>query len=84
MIAPGLPDGIPDPDDFIARTIASKAGQHLGHSDRAILAILGMFHDDAEDLAEAFERWSAPVPWWRVYFVRGDAFLVYEQPDALE
>ena len=79
-IAPGLPDGIPDPDGFLNRTIAAKASQHLGHADRAILAVLGMFHDDAEDLLAAFQRWSGPVPWWRVYFVHYDATLVYQQP----
>lgn len=79
-IPPGLPAGIPDPDEFIRRTIASKGSQHIGHGDKAILAVLGMFHDDAEDLALAFKRWTAPIPWWRVYFVRYSATLVYEQP----
>ncbi len=78
-IAPGLPDGVPDPDAFIERTIASKADQHVAHAPRAILVVLGMFHDDAEDLAEAFARWPEPIPWWRVYFVRNEATLVYEQ-----
>lgn len=78
-IAPGLPDGTPDPDGFVERTIHSKADQHLGYASRAILVVLGMFHDDAEDLTAAFERWSGPVPWWRVYFVRSDATLIYQQ-----
>ena len=57
-IAPGLPDGTPDPDGFIDRTVASKADQHVGHATRAILAVLGMFADDAEDLEAAFQRRS--------------------------
>lgn len=78
--SPGFPDAAVDADDFIARTIEAKAGQHLGHASRAILAVQGMFRDDAENLAEAVRRYSDTVPWWRVYFVRGDAFLVYEGP----
>ncbi len=67
-----------DPDDFIARTIEAKADQHRRHASHATLAVLGMFSDDAENLADAFRRCYGIVPWWRVYFVRGDASLVYE------
>ena len=77
-IAPGLPDGVPDPDAFLDQVVTAKADQHLGHASRAILAVRGMFRDEAEDLADAFSRWQNPVPWWRVYFVRDGATLVYE------
>lgn len=83
-ISPGLPDGVPDPDMFLERAIASKGGQHLGHAPRAILAVLGMFHDEAEDLASAFLRRPEPIPWWRVYFVRDGAVLVYEDPASVD
>lgn len=67
-----------DLDDFVARTVASKGDQHLGHAERAILAVDAMF-DDAEDLLEAFGRSPVAVPCWRVYQVlRSDATLVYE------
>ena len=77
-IAPGLSDGVPDPDAFLDQVVRAKADQHLGHASRAILAVFGMFRDEAEDLADAFSRWQDPVPWWRVYFVRDAATLVYE------
>jgi hypothetical protein len=68
----------PDLDDFVARTIASKGDQHVGHAERAILAVDAMF-DDADDLRLAFERSSVRVPWWRVYQVlRSEATLVCE------
>jgi len=68
----------PDLDDFVARTIAAKGDQHVGHAERAILAVDAMF-DNAEDLREAFGRSPVAVPWWRVYLVLGsDATLVYE------
>ena len=67
----------PDLDAFVTRTIAKKGDQHVGHADRAILAVDAMF-PDAEDLRDAFARTSADVPWWRVYLVHGsEATLVW-------
>ena len=83
-IAPGLPDGAPDPDGFIDQMVTAKADQHVGHASRAILAVLGMFRDDAEDLADAFSRGPGPIPWWRVYFVRDGATLAYEGPASFD
>jgi hypothetical protein len=69
----------PDLDDFVARTIASTQGQHVGHTERAILAVDASF-DGNEDLREALGRSPVAVPWWRVYHVlQGDATLVYEE-----
>jgi hypothetical protein len=69
----------PDLDDFLARTIASKSDQHLGHAERAILAVDAEF-PDADDLREAFDRSAVAIPWWRVYLVHGsDATLVFEE-----
>ena len=87
-LLPGLRDGFyilqqpdeaqPDLDDFVARTIASKGDQHVGHAGQAILAVDAMF-DDADDLRLAFDRSPVRVPWWRVYQVLlSDATLVYE------
>jgi hypothetical protein len=81
-ISPGLGDGSPDPDGFIIRTIKAKADQHVRHARRAILIAMGMFADDSEDLEAAFGRRSEPVPWWRVYFVRYEATLVYEAQES--
>lgn len=68
----------PDLDDFVARTIDSTGDQHVGHAERAILAVDAMF-EDADDLRLAFDRSPVPVPWWRVYLVHGgDATLVCE------
>jgi hypothetical protein len=67
----------PDLDDFVARTIDSKGDQHVGHAERAILAVDAEFPDE-EDLREAFDRSPVPVSWWRVYLVHGSkATLVH-------
>ena len=69
----------PDVDEFVARTIASRGDQHVGHAERAILAV-DTTVDDAEPLRLAFERSPVRVPWWRVYQVlRSDATLVHEE-----
>ena len=69
-----------DLDDFVARAIVAKGDQHVGHAERAILAVDAMF-EDADDLRRAFDRSHVRVPWWRVYQVLGrDATLVHEAP----
>ena len=71
----------PDLDDFVARTIASKGDQHVGHAERCILAVDATF-DDAKPLRLALDRSPVRVPWWQVYQVlRSDATLVYEETD---
>jgi hypothetical protein len=69
----------PDQPAFVARVILKKGNQHVGHADRAILAVVGE-SDDAAGLAAAFAASCQPIPWWRVYEVwsGGTARLVYE------
>jgi len=58
--------------------LASKGDQHLGHADRAILAVDAEF-PDADDLHEAFARSPTSIPWWRVNLVHGsDATPVHQ------
>jgi hypothetical protein len=69
----------PDLDEFVAWAITKKGDQHVGHAERAILAVDAMF-DEAEDLREALARSPVLLPWWRVYQVlRSDATVVHER-----
>jgi hypothetical protein len=75
----GSPEDLPDPAEFVDRTIRGKGDQHLAFSDRGILAVAGGSRDEAA-LEGAFRTSPLPVPWWRVYFVLtgGEAALLYE------
>lgn len=69
----------PEASQFLDRTIEQKQTQHLGHADKAILAIRSHF-DSSEELSRAFGETTHAIPWWRVYNVwgGGEARLVFE------
>ena len=71
---------IPDAPSFVAHLLATKLDQHIGHAERAILAIRGTI-DDVEDIRFALAARPVKPPWWRAYLVwaGGNGRVVWEQ-----